>query len=67
MQHDRNAIEVRQSLQVLAHRHHGHRESGALLPNGFQHLAAHLFNRSEVVLDPHAGLGNPMVSTLLAF
>lgn len=55
-----------QPLHVVAGRQHRLREVGTGLTDGADHLAAHLFNPCEYVLDSSARLGDAMIPSLLA-
>lgn len=64
---DSGLQEIDQPLQVVAGRHHRHRKICLRLADGAQQFAAHLFERSEHMLDPCTRLGDAFVAPLLAF
>ncbi len=65
--YDLHSVEKGQPLHVVAGRNHRHREIGAGLTNGTDHLAAHLLYPCEDMLHSGASFRDPMIPSLLAF
>lgn len=59
-------LEIHQSLQVVAGSHHRHRKVRSRLSGRSDQLAAQLFDGSKHMLDPGTGLGDAVVTPLLA-
>ena len=62
---DSGLAQIDQPLQVLAGRHHRHREVSSHLADGADHLAAQLLDAREHVLDTRAGLAEERIASLL--